>query len=333
MSHSRSLLPLLLSTCLTAGAAQAAFVPGTNARGLTHDSQPRVYNVYAPPGYAPAQSVPLVVDIHGYTSTKEQQQSLSGWQAKADAVGFLVAYPDGLGGSWNAGVCCGTSVTNNVDDVGFIRAMLSAIAAEASIDSARIYVTGLSNGGAMSHRLACEAADVFAAAAPLSFPTPYTDFATQCQPSRAIPVLTSMGLTDVLVPYAGGAFESAAASFANWRSKNSCGAEPIEEQVGFGGSDCALDTSCAGGTQVGLCSIRGSAFAPPLDPYSGHILYINDDGVVMADVLWRFFETGSLLPGPGVPLLGPGAALALGAGLAALGGVGARRRRGRRPLS
>jgi len=306
--------------------ARAAFAPGTNARALSHDGEARVYNVYAPPGYAPGQTLPLLVDIHGFSSNKEQQQSLSGWQAKADAVDLLVAYPDGISNSWNAGVCCGTAAANGVDDVGFIRAMVAAIEAEASVDVARVYVTGLSNGGAMTHRLACEAADLFAAAAPISFPTPYVDFATDCQPSRPIPVLTSMGLTDVLVPYEGGAFASAAQSFESWRSKTSCGLEPLEEHVDIGGSYCDSDTSCAGGGPIALCSIRGSAFAPPLDVYSGHILYVNDDAIVMADLVWRFFVTGSVLPVPAaVPLAGSSTLIALVTGLVGAGWTRLRR--------
>ena len=87
-----------------------------------------------------------------------------------------------------------------------------------------MYVTGLSNGGAMSQRLACDAADLFAAAAPMAFPLAYRP-ATGCQPSRSIPVLTVMGLTDVLVRYDNGTFGSAAATFAYWHYVNGCTAD------------------------------------------------------------------------------------------------------------
>jgi len=320
-------LPLLLLLFLPAPAL-AAYTPGNNARSLTHDGELRVYNVYAPPSYDGLEAVPLVVDLHGLSSNKEQEQGLSGWDAKADQRGFLVAYPDGLDNSWNAGVCCGMSAANDVDDVGFIRAMVTAIAAEGNADADRIYATGLSNGGAMTHRLACEAADVFAAAAPLAFPTPYADFASECTPSREIPLLLFMGLTDVLVPYENGAFGGAVESFEAWRAKTGCGGAAPEEHVEIGGSYCDVDTSCAGGTQVGLCSIRGTAFPPPLDIFSGHILYINDDQIEIPNLIWKFFGQGSLGPGP-VPALRPGAWLLLAAGLAGAGAVALRRRRSR----
>src|SRR5262245_32750409 len=99
-----------VAACLAPASASAAVTPGNNLRSLTHDSELRAYNVYAPPGFSGASPVPLVVDLHGYTSNKEQQQNISGWQAKADQQGLLVAYPDGLGNSWNAGVGCGSAM-------------------------------------------------------------------------------------------------------------------------------------------------------------------------------------------------------------------------------
>jgi len=302
---------------LIPGPARAEYAPGINTRTLTHDAAVRDYDVYAPVGYPGAQPVALVVDIHGFGSDKIGQRGISGWTAKAETEGFLVAHPNGLLNAWNAGVCCGVAVTNAVDDVGFLRAMVEAIVAEGSLDPSRIYVTGLSNGGAMSHRLACEAADLFAAAAPMAFPVPYTDFASQCQPARPIPVLAFMGLSDIVIPYANGFFGGALPSLAAWRSKNACGAGPLEVQEVYGGSDCQLDARCAEGVEVGLCSVRGSAFASPFDIYSGHILYFNDDGMVLPDRAWTFFDAFALPP-PGTPLAGPlgWGVLGLGLGLA-----------------
>jgi polyhydroxybutyrate depolymerase len=260
----------------------------------------------------------VVVDIHGFGSDKVQHRGFSGWTVKAETEGFLVVHPNGLFNSWNAGTCCGTAMTSGVDDVGFLRAMVDAIAAEGSVNAARIYVTGLSNGGAMSHRIACEAADVFAAAAPMAFPVPYTDFPNQCFPARPIPVLAFMGLTDVVIPYSSGVFGGALPSLDAWRAKNSCGTGPLEVQETYGGSDCQIDTSCGGGAEVGLCSIRGSAFAPPLDIYNGHILYFNDDAVVLADRAWAFLDQFALSTAT-VPVAGPLGWGMLGLGLAAGG--------------
>jgi polyhydroxybutyrate depolymerase len=303
-----------------AGVAEAALPFGlTEGLTLTHDAELRTYSVMRPTGVGVSVPAPLVVDLHGFTSTATQQRTISGWLALSSQEGFLVAWPQGLGNSWNGITCCGSAVTNDVDDVGFIRAMVAAIQAEANIDAGRIYVTGLSNGGAMTHRLACEAADLFAAAAPMAFGIPYPSFPTQCTPSRLVPILVTMGLTDTLVSYA-----FAAPTLAGWRDKNGCdsGGAAVEINEIYGGSNCAIDTSCgAAGIEVGLCSVTGSTFAPPLNIFDGHILYFNDDAVDITQRSWDFMSRYSLsapqaIPALGAPFLLIGALIATGVAFA-----------------
>ncbi len=317
----RSLVLVTLLCGVGGGSAFAALPVGlTPDLTLTHDGATRSYDVLRPVS-SQGGLRPLVVDLHGFTSNGDQQRSISGWDAIAAAEGILVAWPDGLDSSWNGGTCCGTAVTNDVDDVGFIRAMVAAVQAEANVDPSRIYVTGLSNGGAMTQRLACEAADLFAAAAPLAFPVPYTNFAGQCQPSEPIPILSYMGFSDVLVSYAG-----AAPSFAGWRDKNGCDSAgpPPEINEVYGGSDCAIDTSCGEpGVEVGLCSVTGSLFDPPLDQFNGHILYLNDDAFDVSQRAWDFMQvhrTNQSLPGVS-PWLLAGVLAATGGALLGLRGV------------
>ena len=325
-SRARALVFLLLLAVLPSF-ARAAFVPGINARTLTHGGALRNYDVYAPASYSGAESVPLVIDLHGFGSNGADHRGYSGWTTKAETEGFLVVHPNGLFEGWNAGTCCGAAMTTGVDDVGFLSAMADAIVAEGAVSAERVYVTGLSNGGAMSHRMACEAADQIAAAAPMAFPVPYGDFEAQCQPSRPIPVLAFMGLNDVIIPYSAGVFGGAVASLDAWRAKNVCGTGPFEvnETHGFGGT-CVVDTSCAEGVAVGLCSVTGASFAPPFDIYNGHILYFNLDGLVLADRAWTFLSAFSL-PAAGVPVAGPLGWAVLGAGLAGAGFVMLRRKK------
>src|SRR6185503_15380828 len=106
-----------------------------------------------------------------------------------------------FGSSWNAGdFCCGNAQSQGLDDVGLAKAIVAEVSSKACIDPKRVYATGLSNGGAMSHRLACEAADVFAATAPVSYPLDFTPF-DKCQPSRPIAVIHQHALGDAVVPY------------------------------------------------------------------------------------------------------------------------------------
>lgn len=313
----RTTLLTLVAVLVALSAPATAGLPTGLSQGLMiqHDGATRTYDVLVPLGAAAAVS-PLVVDLHGFTSDSAQQRGISGWNAIGAESDVVVVWPNGLNNSWNGGTCCGQSVTDDVDDVGFIRALVAEIQTQAQIDPGRIYVTGLSNGGAMTQRLACEAADLFAAAAPMAFPTPFDDFAAECNASESIPVLSFMGFVDVLVPYSG-----AAPSFAEWRDENGCDAlgPAPETSETWGGSDCQIDTSCSEpGVEVGLCSVTGSVFPdPPLNAFSGHILYINDDAFGISQRAWNFMRVHRR-PERAVPAVGVPALLA---GVLAVGGI------------
>lgn len=306
----RTFLPALASYLLAAAAAAQPLSPGDFSRSLVHDTLTRDYEVHVPPSYTGADPVPLVVDIHGFSSGVSFQRSISGFLALSDVEGFIVVWPQGVANSWNGGICCQTTT----DDVGFLRALVAQLELDANIDHDRIYATGLSNGGAMTHRLACEAADLFAAAAPLAFPIS-SDPPSSCVPSRPIPVLTFMGLTDVLVPYNGGMFPSAQVTIDHWRSADSCGSEPFEVHTASGASYCDYDTSCSPGVQVGLCSITANSFGGQY--FDGHILYLNPD-YDLELVAWDFLSQFRLTPPvPALPVWGlPALALLLAAGVA-----------------
>jgi polyhydroxybutyrate depolymerase len=261
----------------------AVLVPGTTIRTLEFGGETRSYRLKVPASYDGAAPVPLVLDIHGFTSNAAQQEALSGLASVADREGFVIAWPEGLNNAWNAGLCCGNA---DVDDVGFLRALVAAISADGNIDAARVYATGLSNGGAMTHRLACDAADLFAAAAPLAFPIAFRPL-SECRPSRAVPVLTFMGLTDRLVPYDGGLFPSAPDTFAYWRDVNGCGEGEPQDVMAKGRSRCETHTQCTNGVRVGLCSITAASFGGAF--FDGHILYINAD-YNLAELVWAFLK-------------------------------------------
>jgi len=284
----------LLVVLLLAGSASATLPVGDSGHGMIVDGVNRTYNVYVPASYTGATFVPLVLDFHGLTSTASAQEGISGFRTVADTAGFIVVYPQGINNAFNGGICCSTAT----DDVAFTRALVAKMREDASIDVRRIYVTGLSNGGAMTQRLACEAADIFAAAAPFSFPISVSP-PSACVPSRPIPVLTFMGLTDQIVPYNGGQFPSAATTFTHWLNTDTCGPEAPEMHQVFGASYCDIDTSCAAGTQVGLCSITSTSGAP----FPGHVLYLNND-LFLAQYAWNWMSQFTLPPTPAPALPG-----------------------------
>lgn len=272
----------LLAVSLLPTLAAGTFAPGDNDRTLTYGGLVRSYRVHVPPAWTVFSRSAVVLDIHGWTANAATQQALSGLAAVSDREGFLVVWPQGVNNQWNAGICCGNA---GIDDVGFLRAVVNAVVAEGNADPRRVFATGLSNGGAMSHKLACEASDMFAAAAPMAFPLPYSNL-SQCQPGRPIPVLMVMGLTDALIQYHGGNFGSAQGTFARWRDLHGCvGAADFEPQ-GQGYCETFTPPMCTSGQEVRLCSIVAQAF--PGVFFDGHLLYLNDD-LNLGEEAWRFF--------------------------------------------
>jgi len=168
------------------------------------------------------------------------------------------------------------------------------VSAKLCIDPRRVYATGISNGGAMSHRLACEAADVFAAAAAMAFPIGLVPIES-CAPSRPIAVLAVQTPTDELVPYEGGElFPAATESFARWRLNDGCGDGEPDQVVVQGESRCETDTTCADGVEVGLCTVASTGI------FGGHVVYWTED-FALAQVAWDFLSRFSL-PGGAPPL-------------------------------
>jgi polyhydroxybutyrate depolymerase len=173
-------------------------IPGASRHELVHDGIPRTYRLYVP---ASLPRLPaLVVVLHGGLGVGEGAARQGHWDEAAEEHGFIAVFPDGRFRSWNAGECCGPARANAVDDVGFVLAMLDAVHDTISFDRDRVYATGLSNGGMMAYRLACEASDRFAAIAPVGSALVIDD----CDPSARVSVLHIHGLADRNVPFEGG---------------------------------------------------------------------------------------------------------------------------------
>lgn len=239
-------------------------VPGTRTVNLTHGGHARSYILHVPASYRSTTASALVLDMHGFTSTATTQSNVSGFRTHANSANYIVAFPQGVANSWNAGVCCGDAPAMGVDDVGFLRAVVRDIASRANIDLRRVYATGISNGGMMSNRLACHASDVFAAVAPVAgqlWLNGSADAAIDpalCRPIRPVPVFSINSRDDAIVLYRNGV-----KTFNFWRSTDQCTGTASILPLGGGGSNrCEHYNTCAGGARVGLCSIPGPHEAP-----------------------------------------------------------------------
>lgn len=166
----------------------------------------RTYLIHLPTGYTGTNDVPLIIAMHGGFGNAYNMQEQSQLSVKADTENFIVVYPEGLEGellgisSWNAGWCCGWASNNNIDDVGFIDALINKLVNDFAIDTNRMYATGLSNGGFMAYRLACELSDRIAAIAPVAASMSMTT----CTPQRPVPIISFHSYLDTHVPYDGG---------------------------------------------------------------------------------------------------------------------------------
>jgi len=215
----------------------------------------RSFLVYAPSSYG-SKPVPVVFDFHGLSGTSMQEMSLSRWNTLANTEGFIVVYPQGVGNSWNAGGCCGDSMSMMVDDVAFVRAIITNLSTEACIDTKRVYASGCSNGGGMSFRVACEAADVVAGVAPVDFDCVLGTRCNTCKPARPITIVQFRSPNDQLVSYTGsGAFAGAQNNFMTMGTINMCTGTPMDLPANM---SCDTFPMCGAQTETILCTTSGT---------------------------------------------------------------------------
>jgi polyhydroxybutyrate depolymerase len=188
---------------------------------LVHNGITREYRLYIPARYTGNVAVPLVFNLHGYTSNNIQQELYGNFRPIADTANFIICHPNGTfdGANnrfWNAGF------GGTVDDIGFIMALLDHLETTYNIDPARVYSTGMSNGGFMSFTLACSRADRIAAIASVTGGMTILLRGT-CSPSRPVPIMQIHGTADPTVPYAGNAqFLGVDSLISFWENHNGC---------------------------------------------------------------------------------------------------------------
>lgn len=262
--------------------------PGDKMHSLEFGGKTRTFLVHVPPGYDGKTPVPLVLDLHGFSGDGPGQLGLSGFESVADANNFIVVAPNGYMNSWNGDIAYGSAYQAMLDDVGLMKAIVKYIAGIANLDRARVYATGLSNGAAMSNTLGCQAADTFAAVAPVADPLDIG--LPACKPAQPISVIGFHGYNDEFVPYEGGAgggprlptpFPSIPDTLKAWAMVMQCTGTP-ELVTMQGKNKCEFYRMCGGTAQVGYCSLEG-----------GHILY-QQNGLNIADYAWKFFEKAAL---------------------------------------
>ena len=278
--------------------------PGDYVRTLQHDGLTRTYRIHVPRQYQSSKSAPLVLAFHGgggdmdYMANDEYYGLIS----KADAEGFVVVFPNGYSkfksgkfATWNAGACCANARDKNIDDVGFVRKIVASLTRELNINRQMIFATGMSNGGMMSYRLACEMSDTISAIAAVAG----TDNTIHCQPRKPVSILHIHAKNDDRVLFGGGAgekfrdeskvtdFVSVPASVQKWVAQNHCQSAPLRIME-KPGAYCEKYSQCKGSVAVQLCvtDTGGHSWPGGTKPRGSE----SPSQVISAnDVMWDFF--------------------------------------------
>jgi len=244
-----------------------AIAPGDSNQTVQVGSVSRNFVLHVPKSLDGTMPAPLIVDLHGLGSSGMNELKNSPYPALTDPEGVVMAFPDGLKGplgtAWNLGPCC----VADVDDVGFVRALVARVQSSVCIDPRRVYAIGVLTGGGMVYDLACHSADLFAAVAPAAFDL-LQENVDECVPSRPISEISFRGTDDPRVPYAGGAsslvpgmpitFLGAKATFQRWAALNHCTGPASPENS----NGCSSYSGCDAGVEVTLCTKQGGRDEP-----------------------------------------------------------------------
>ncbi|MEV6256239.1 PHB depolymerase family esterase [Nocardia sp. NPDC051911] len=307
----RSLAAIVVGAALVLTAACAhsrASGPDDPHRVLDYAGAQRHYLIHRPAG-SPQGRLAAVLVFHGGGGSAGYMANKSGFDRLADANGFIAVYPEGIGRSWNDGRGADTRAgAADVDDVGFVSALIDHLVAADEVDPARVYATGMSNGGMFTQHLGCHLSAKLAAIAPVAGPLPAAD-ETNCALAHPLPVLEIHGTADPIVPYEGGVVRvtsgnngrtgtgpvlSVAATQQLWRGKNGCPPPNASELPARGddGTSVKIETAlCPDDVGVVLYTVtNGGHTWPGGEQYLPKALV----GAVSrqfdaSEIIWQFF--------------------------------------------
>ncbi len=278
--------------------------PGTYRFNFVHGGLKREYIVYVPAGL-PSGPAPMLLALHGGGGDMDFQADNYGLKQKADGAGYIAVFPNGYsrfpGGilaTWNAGNCCGQARDKQVDDVGFLKAVIERVSRQANIDRNRVFATGMSNGAMMSYRLACELPTMIRGIAPVAG----TDNTKVCNPARPVPVIHFHAKDDTHVLFAGGAgkdafrnrdmvtdFTSVPVTIRKWVEIDQ--ARPEAERVlTVPGAACDLHGAGQRGAPVKLCVTESGGHSWPGAP-SRRANKSPSMAISANDLMWEFFQS------------------------------------------
>ncbi len=258
----------------------------------------RSYFVDLPAAYDGRRALPAVLVFHGGGGAALSARTQTRMSEKGQAERFIAVYPQGSGVlstkllTWNATTCCGYAMQHRIDEVAFVRAVLDDLEANFQVDRARVYATGISNGGMMAYLSACALADRFAAIAVVAGELTTAD----CRPTRPVSVIVIHGTADQNLPYDGGVGAKALARHAVrsvrfavdfWRLHDGCRDAAVSERAGTVMRE--RYAPCASGSEVELITVGGGGHSWPGGARLARLLDEPSAALDASDVIWAFF--------------------------------------------
>lgn len=305
----RVLIALLLLTPLGCVSEPRAWkTPGVHAGELRVADRVRSFTLHVPKQVG-QRPLPLVVLLHGGGGVGSKMARFSGFDAVAAREGFLLVCPQGVGRQWNDGRTIPQSDAHRdqVPDVAFLTGLIGLLRQHLPVDGRRIYVTGVSNGAAMTFRLIAEATSLFAAAAPVINAMP-TAVHARAQPQGPLPLLIIAGEQDPLIPYDGGeirlwgksrgAVLGFLATARFWAKHNGCQTQtelPVLDRDPEDGTRVRRTVWSGGRAPVELWTIEGGGHTWPggstfLEWLVDGTIGVESKELDAAEVIWTFFE-------------------------------------------
>jgi polyhydroxybutyrate depolymerase len=276
---------ILFSICSIYVSAQTTVVDSIISGGIY-----RSYRLYIPAAYNGTIAYPLILNLHGYTSNASAQQTYSNFAPIADTAHFLMVYPQGTTYNgqpyWNA-------FGAGPNDIQFLSELIDSIGSNYNVDINSIYSCGMSNGGYMSHTLACELNTKIAAIASVTGSmSTYTR--STCTSNRAVPVMQISGTGDGTVSYTGSTGSLPIDTVVKyWRIKNNCNPTAVFNSVpNTNTSDgCTAEhyvyNNGTAGASVELYKIIGGGHTWPGSPY---IVGVTNEDFNASEKIWLFFR-------------------------------------------
>ncbi len=306
-----AMLLVSLAATRTDAAAVTPIQAGDHQETLAFGGLTRSYIVHVPPTFDRAARAPLVIMLHGAGGSGAGAEPETGWNVTADREGFLVAYPDGTPSNlklpasfllnpriWNDGSGRGAMSRNNIDDSGFIAALIGHLEQSYGADPARIYLTGFSNGASMTYAAGVRLSDRIAAIAPVSGHLWLKD-ASLASP---VPLLFIIGTDDPLNPIAGGDVKlpwggaqyhpPVEASLRAWRKMLGCTGDGRVALDQNGVKERVWDR-CAKGGEVRYYTVAGLGHVWPggLNRLPQRWVGSPSDKLDATGVIWAFFKS------------------------------------------